>query len=59
MGTILAAKRVRPEDVRIVADWRAFLGLGADAPFPRPAPVMGKAHAKHEAQQNPDSLETT
>lgn len=32
MGTILAARRVRPEDVRAVDDWRSFLGLGADAP---------------------------
>jgi hypothetical protein len=32
MGTILAAKRVRPEDVRAVDDWRSFLGLGDDRP---------------------------
>jgi hypothetical protein len=32
MGTILAAKRVRPEDVRAVDDWRSFLGLGDGIP---------------------------
>ena len=31
MGTILAAMRIRPEEVRTVMDWRPFLGLGADA----------------------------
>jgi hypothetical protein len=32
MGTILAAKRVRPDDLRAVTDWRPFLGLA----LPRP-----------------------
>lgn len=40
MGTILAAKRIRPEDVRAVEDWRPFLGLGADAPVLVKTPAM-------------------
>lgn len=33
MGTILAAKRVGPGDVRVVNDWGPFLGLAVDAPI--------------------------
>ncbi len=40
MGTVLAARRVRPEEVRAVADWRAFLGLGADTPILVRTPEM-------------------
>jgi hypothetical protein len=39
MGTILAAKRARPEDVRAVADWRSFLRLGDDIPDLASTPV--------------------
>jgi hypothetical protein len=31
-GTIMAAKRALPSDIRAVADWRLFLGLGSETP---------------------------
>ena len=39
MGAILAAKRVLPNDLHTVVDWRSFLGLGDDMPDLTSTPV--------------------
>jgi hypothetical protein len=39
IGTILAAKRVRPSEVDAVVEWRSFLGLGDNIPDLAPTPA--------------------